>query len=356
MSLYEERLSADLESIRGELRAVTNDVSNALKLAIQAIRQEDRDLLYEVVLGDLEINRKIRKIDALCHGFVARHLPAAGHLRFVSSTLRMTIGLERAGDYAVTISRVVLQLNTPLDKKIVGEIAQLAEASHNMLRDAMRAFLEGNVEMAQTTRRMGKRIAIAYDQLFQSLIEESPRRPRLELASLMTIFAKLDRFSDQSKNICEETIFAVTGEAKKPKVFRILFLDDQNDFLSHLAEGIAWKGFSKRGVFSSAGWTPSEELHPKLLPTADRFGLELRRARPSLVTGLDESPIEYHLVVTINSADSEKLHEVAYHTILQRWEVAVPDPDSDESLDTCVRELTSHVNNLMEKLCGTRDD
>ena len=39
----------------------------------------------------------------MCHSFVARHLPSAGHLRFVSSVLRLNVALERIGDYAVAI-------------------------------------------------------------------------------------------------------------------------------------------------------------------------------------------------------------------------------------------------------------
>ena len=56
----------------------------------RALLTLDRDLAYATVLGDKPINREIRELDRLCHAFVARHLPSAGHLRFVSSVLRLT--------------------------------------------------------------------------------------------------------------------------------------------------------------------------------------------------------------------------------------------------------------------------
>ena len=71
---------------------------------MHALLTRDRELAAEVILGDLPINREVRAIDALCHAFVARHLPSAGHLRFVSSVLRLNVELERIGDYAVTIA------------------------------------------------------------------------------------------------------------------------------------------------------------------------------------------------------------------------------------------------------------
>jgi phosphate transport system protein len=358
MSRYEERLSEDLGEIRTELRTVTEDINDALNMAIEALRKNDTDLLNEVVIGDLKINRKISHIDDICHQFVVRHLPAAGHLRFISSTLRMTIGLERAGDYAVTISRVVLQLEKKLDKSIVDDISKVAEASHNMLRDAMRAFLESDLELAQNTRLVSRRIAAAYDGLFHTLIEETPRRPRKEMAALVTIFAKLDRFSDQAKNVCDATVFSVTGEEKTQKRYRVIFIDKHNDLLSHLAECIAWKGFSNEGIFASAGWAPSKDLHPNTQPIVEKFGLELRRAQTTLLSGLNETPVEYNVVVFINPDEDLNWPEISYHTILQKWQVPTPlnsdDAGHDESVTLTVHQLTSRINDLMERLCGKR--
>ena len=43
----------------------------------------------DVVLGDRRVNRKIRDIDHMCHAFIVRHAPSAGHLRYVSAVLRL---------------------------------------------------------------------------------------------------------------------------------------------------------------------------------------------------------------------------------------------------------------------------
>ncbi|MEM6992188.1 MAG: phosphate signaling complex protein PhoU [Myxococcota bacterium] len=358
MSHYEQRLSADLEEIRTGIEDVAGDVVSALERTVRGIREADRALLHDVVLDDNAINRRIRAIDSSCHAFVARHLPAAGHLRFVSSVLRLNIALERAGDYAVTISRVVLQLDTALTEEIVAEVAELAALSGAMLRGAVEAFLRGDAEQAREVRTQGIRIDRLYDSIFHGLVEEQPRRSSIELASLLTIFGKIERFSDQAKNICEEAVFAGTGEIKTPKVFRILFLDRANDFVGPLAAAIATKSFSAGGVFTTAGREPAEALDPRLVDIASDFGLDIGRARPTKVRDdLPDYPIDYHVVVAIGPDASDLVPRIPYHTALQLWhEFEAPGDAEGEPLkaqaDTLVHGLTERIGRLMERLRG----
>ena len=353
MAVYEQRLAEDLDALRTAMEDITADVVNGLRRSVQGIVENNRDVLYEVVLDDLRVNRKIRKLDAASHAFVARHLPAAGHLRFVSSVLRLTVALERAGDYAVTISRVVLQLNRKLGDRILDTIAELAELSGSMLQDAVNAFLAGDAELARDTRVRGITIDRLYDECFHRLVGEEPRRPAFELASLLTIIGKIERVSDQAKNICEETVFAVTGELKAPKVFRILFLDERNDLMSPLAAAMGRKSHPDSAVFSSAGWAPAERVDSRLLAIADRFGLDAARTRPTRVKKeLPDYPIDYHVIVALNAdKPDEQIPRIPYHTVLRHWSLEVPSGD-DASVDTAIHELSVQLRMMMERLVG----
>jgi len=362
MTLYEERLAQDLEIIKEAVKDIANRVTSALDQAVRALSENDKDALYDVVMNDLAINHDIRDIDKKCHEFVARHLPAAGHLRFISSVLRMTIALERAGDYAVTISRVILQLSKPLPDVIVDTLRSMAELSRRMLIDATQAFLEGDVKLAEHTRKQDYRVDQAYDQIFTAIIDDQTARKPIELATMLKVFAKVERFSDQAKNICEEAIFVATGQMKGPKVFRILFLDKQNDLVSKLAAGIAYKMFPKSGFYSSAGWAPAETAHPELENIASRFGIEIKSLHPSLVN-IDELmafPISYHIIVAINLIDESMLPEIPYHTILRKWEIPTSDVTESKELacnaEELVHELTSLIRNLIERLRGKYAD
>jgi phosphate transport system protein len=67
-----------------------------------------------------------------------------------------------------------------------------------------------------------------------------------DLFAYLGVFNSLERVSDQAKNICEETVFAVTGQTKASKVFRILFLDEDNTLLGPIAETVAGKNCFRR--------------------------------------------------------------------------------------------------------------
>jgi phosphate transport system protein len=348
MVLYEQRLSEDLQEIRGKVQGICDRVCEALESAVQAIADHDRDTLNRVVMNDYAINRDIRCLDKRCHQFVARHLPAAGHLRFISAVLRLTIALERAGDYAVTISRVVLQLSKPLPTRVTDRISSMSEISLSMMSQATQAFLGGDEALAEETKKLDFRVDRAYDEIFDVLMEEGRELPPRELVSLLKIFSKVERFSDQAKNICEEAVFAASGRMKEPKVFRVLFLDERNDFASQLARAIAHKAFPQSGVYASAGLAPAAELHPALVGVAEDYGFDLSHARPIQVGPLDGFPTEYHVVVAINVEDETRLPRLPYHTILRKWKL----DDDPERIEDLVHELSNLIDEMIGILRG----
>ena len=111
MSHYEERLEQDLAGIRERISDIASRVETALEDSMKALLEGDRHIANMTVLRDNRINRISRRVDGQCHAFIAKHIPGAGHLRWISSVIRLNVVLERVGDYAVTISRESLQLS-----------------------------------------------------------------------------------------------------------------------------------------------------------------------------------------------------------------------------------------------------
>ncbi len=259
---YEERLERDLNDLRARVAAVATNIEQALKDALQSVLHQDKRLANATVLGDLPINREIREIDRLCHYFVARHLPTAGHLRFISSTLRMIISLERIGDYAVTMAREAKVLSKPLGDDIKRDLERMADEAFHMLHQAIEAFNDRNAELAKGTMSYAYQLDHTFSNAFDLLVEkgEADAYPVIDLFGILIIFNRLERVSDQAKNICEETVYAVTGETKKPKVYRILFLDDADDCRSQMAVAIGNKAYANGGAFTSAGLHPAAEV------------------------------------------------------------------------------------------------
>ncbi|MHC5010790.1 MAG: phosphate signaling complex PhoU family protein, partial [Planctomycetota bacterium] len=195
MTHYEERLEKDLDAIRSRLTEVARAVRHALKNAIHALLNMDRKMAAETIIGDLKINRAIREIDRLCHAFVARHLPSAGHLRFVSSVLRMDITIERIGDYAATISREALQLSAPPPPAVARDIEMMADQSLRMFAQSMKAFFEQSPELARGTRGMSDALQSTFHKVFTDLLSEADRgsRPVADLFALLLVLNRLER-------------------------------------------------------------------------------------------------------------------------------------------------------------------
>ena len=87
-------MEADLEEIRERIRAISTLVEDQVGSTVRALLEVGDDLANQVILGDRRVNRRIREIDHLCHAFIIRHSPSAGHLRFVSAAMRLDIALR----------------------------------------------------------------------------------------------------------------------------------------------------------------------------------------------------------------------------------------------------------------------
>lgn len=345
MKRYERRITADLQAIEEQVEWIASAVRTAVLRAVEALEKDDKDTLYKVVLDDLPINRRVRETDAMCHAFVARHLPAAGPLREVSSVLRLSIALERIGDYAVTIGRIGVKLTQPPSPQLLADIRQMGDMSVEMLEAATRAFLTKDTELARETKSGAQRVDELHHVIFQRMVGGESSANVASVVSELNILHQLERVSDQAKNICEEAIFAASGQTKPPKVYRVLFVDQTNALWSQLARALATKAFPESGRFSSAGTDPASYIDPALTELAGEFGLDLSNVRPHRLAPLRPSPAEYHVVVALGEVDT--LPEIPFKTVLLRWDL----PDATDPSEAA-RELSSAIAELMETLRG----
>ncbi len=348
-SHYEERLQKDLAWIQDLVGIVGAAVTKAIGDAVSSVMALDKDLAANTVIGDYTINRQTRELDRLCHAFVARHLPSAGHLRYVSSVLRLAIALERIGDYAATISRTVAQLSSTPPKVVARDIETMAEHARRMLDDSLRSFQQRDTTLAQSTLVAAAQFAEYFDKVFADLVREgeSHSRPVEDLFSLMATFNRLERVIHQAKNICEETIFVATGRTKGEKTFQILFVDSDNSGPSQIAEHFTRKAFPQSGRYRSAGWNPAEEIDGSYAKFAQSVGIDLGKAWPTPLPTLREQLDDYQLVVGIGADAREKIGRVPFHTTVLVWKL-----DTNAGPEAVYRQLTPRIRELMERLRG----
>ena len=359
MSHYEERLAADLQEIRQRVEEVGRQVHQAHKNAIHALLTGDRALAYATILGDLPINREVRSIDRDCHAFAVRHLPTAGHLRYMSAAQRLIAELERIGDYAATICREAVQLSEAPVGAVARDLELMGQQSRGVLDQALVAWNTSNAELARGTIGMAKQATSASKKVFEDLLSEGKEDPRpLEhLFALLMVFNRLDRVVAQAKNICEETLFAVAGETKAPKRYRILFVDKSNDGLSQLAEAHARQTFPESGRYASAGWTPAESLEPRVQLFMERQGLDADDLAPKQLPKSHDELSDYHVIVSLGGDVRPHVDAVPFHTCVLEWDIGpsasgMDQERAEELLEQNYGRLADNIRDLIQLLRG----
>jgi phosphate transport system protein len=357
MSHYEERLERDLTRIRKRVAEMADQVETAVKNSMHALETGNNRLASATVLADHPINRTMREIDRLSHSFIALHLPSAGHLRLLSSVIRVNIELERIGDYAVTIAREALQLSEPPRGRMARELERVGNETQLMLHQAIRAFNELNPEMARTTMIMEEHMENDLDIVYADLMASDALGAIKNTLAMFAIFSQLKRVADQAKNICEETVFATTGEMKAAKIYNILFVDEDNSCQSQMAEAMARKYFPGSGNYTSGGPRPARALNPVMTAFMDKRGISMGAAKPG---PLDMTPLELttrHVIVSLQGPVKSYFEQIPFHTTPLEWDLPSPPTGGDAGetekwLEEVYRDLGMRIRDLMETLRG----
>jgi phosphate transport system protein len=355
MSHLEQRLEHDLNEIRDQIAIMSSSVEQALQGAFRALHEADDKIAFTTILSDLPINRMMRKIDRMCHAFIAVHLPSAGHLRFISSVIRANIILERIGDYAVTIAREAVQLGDIPEGYMSTEVRTISDEAMSILAESIKAFNSSNAESARAAISMAGMVEHAMDGIYAELLDGADNKGGCNRNTMiyLIIFTQLKRIADQAKNLAEEAIFVETGEAKKPKVYRILFLDEDNSCLGPMAESIAGKIYPDAGVYTSAGVHPADELDSNMVAFMQARGFNLSDAAPRKLNSSRESLAHYHVIVGLHKKVLKAVVKIPFRTSALNWkDVSIPQDDDAQAWEELYKTLAFHIQDLLTLLRG----
>lgn len=357
MSHYEERLERDMTALRERIAAMAAQVGQALANAVQALQKGDHELATSTILADHPVNRTMREIDAACHAFIAVHLPSGRHLRLLSSIIRANIALERIGDYAVTIARASEQLSEPPSGHMAHELERFSSEVKVMVDQAITAFNDLSADLARGTMVLEREMEFDLDGIYAELMANPEKSTAKPLLTAFTVFTHLKRAADQAKNLCEDTIFAVTGQTKAPKVYNILFIDRDNSCASQMAEALARKSFPGSGSYRSAGQQPAAQIDPATAAFLQGKGVDIGSATPEPIDFTEHELAELHLVVSLQGSVKNYLPQLPFHTAGLEWDIGADgllpgrSPD-EETLKVLYRELSSRIADLMKLLRG----
>lgn len=212
----------ELQELKKELKTMARQVESAIDQTFAAFADDDRDLAWEVIRDDRNINDMERAIEARCLSLILKQTPVAGDLRMVSTALKVVTDLERIGDHASDIAELVLQIRGKDGYQMLHHLPVMASRAGEMLHDAIEAFL------AQDERASGEIIRKddEIDRLFgqtkkdvAEMLKASVEDDQIDNAIDLLMIAKyLERIGDHAVNICEWTQFSRTGAVKNVRL------------------------------------------------------------------------------------------------------------------------------------------
>lgn len=209
------RFEHDLMQLQNDVVNMGNLVNKALSQAVDALNRQDYHLSRFVVENDKEINRQRFVIEDKTLMLIATQQPVVAHdLRLVAAILNITSELERMGDHARGTARINLLMGEQPNLTILAEFSEMADINHQMLEEALSAFIKRDGEKALTVAKRDDEIDILYDKIFSKLLHIMLSDPRTINGAnyLLWVAHNLERFGDRITNICERIIFVNTGQ------------------------------------------------------------------------------------------------------------------------------------------------
>jgi len=208
---------AELKYLKDELLLLGNLVEQQISGAVDSFKNRDANLSREIIATDDKVNQKRYMIEEQVLITIATQQPMARDLRLLASILEIAGELERIGDYAKGIATINIRMGeeellTPLIR-----IPLMAEKCNSMLHRAVNAFINEDIDEANQIPNEDDEVDHLYVEVYTTMMKIIVKDENaIQRANwILWVAHNLERVADRVTNICERTIFTVTGELKE---------------------------------------------------------------------------------------------------------------------------------------------
>jgi len=213
-----EILDRQTQHLLDEVLVLGHMVEQAILDSVQVLKARDLEAALCIYNGDKKVNEKRFEIENSTMITIATQQPImAGDLRLLASILEVTSELERMGDYAKGIAHICLMMGNQKPIKPLIDIPRMAEIAVSMLHRSLNAFIEKDIETAKVIPQEDDVVDALYQQVHRELmtfvLADASIIDRADY--LLWVAHNLERVADRVTNICERTIYIVTGKLEE---------------------------------------------------------------------------------------------------------------------------------------------
>jgi phosphate transport system protein len=204
---------ASLEKLEADTLEMGRRIRAQVAEAVAALGERDKILAQRVVDGDRAVDESYLELHGQWMVLTATQGPVASDLRLLASLLHLLIVLERMGDQAANIAKMVIATDgLPDDPRLSGLLGAMGEAALAMTDRSLDGFAARNDSAVEEMKRLDAEVDSCYSEVLDAVVAIGTDRSVLEWATRMIMAARaLERVADQAVDIAEETRLLVTG-------------------------------------------------------------------------------------------------------------------------------------------------
>ena len=209
------QFDSELTAVSTRVMEMGGLVESQIRTAVYALAQFSAEAATQVMEAESRVNRMEVEIDHDLSSIIARRQPTARDLRLLIAISKTTANLERAGDEAEKIARMVKSINSSGASRMLpaSELRVVSDLASSLLRKSLDAFARLDATMALSILKEDDAIDKEFDGFVRKLITYMMEDPRTISPSLDLLFVAkaIERIGDHAKNIAEFTIYVVKG-------------------------------------------------------------------------------------------------------------------------------------------------
>ncbi len=205
----------ELDEIRSRVLKMGGLVESQLDKTLEALRDGDAESIIDIEKLDRKVNALEMEIDEECTQILAKRQPAAGDLRMIIATTKSVRDLERIGDEAERVARMVRHaFDNDASVKAFKGLLSLGEHVKELLNATLNTYARMQTRSAVKNMRKDQEIDEEYSRVVVRLVDYMKKDPDNISDALDVMWAarSLERIGDHCINICENVIYLVEGQ------------------------------------------------------------------------------------------------------------------------------------------------
>ncbi len=206
-------LDRELAKLQANIVRISSMVEQAIDQAMIALETGNIDMARQVIVDDQEINTLRYSVEEGALLTIALQNPRATDLRMVIAAIHIAIELERIGDHAVGIARLVTRMKGRPKVESLFQLPKMAKRANKMIRLSIDSYIAEDADMARDMMGRDQKINRGYEKLYENMISEMRQEDGMVESStwMLWIGHNLERIGDRAVNIAERVVFMVTG-------------------------------------------------------------------------------------------------------------------------------------------------